>query len=215
MGIEGTVGQRLPDPALPLPTQQELDDRSSSGDTEGRARNHGLDADLVDPRETWSLSGQGCTRCKALEAVAGGVVVDDSRKMRLTVVADEATRKAVLADLATHPALKDVRGAVLVTAYPPDHWVVKELGLAPGLTLQPAGTVSPVLWRMRTYAGPAALAEAIKKADPNYNPDLDPDPTTKPALDALVAKCEEIPAWAYAVAAVVVLMLRKPQEQPK
>jgi hypothetical protein len=58
---------------------------------------------------------------------------------------------------------------------------VAGVGFAPGITLQSApgpDGKAPVLFRFAVYRGPERLAAALRKADPNYQPERDPDPGT-------------------------------------
>jgi hypothetical protein len=147
----------------------------------GAVSNFGLDPRRVPAEARYRLNGKEVSRREALAAF--GALADDSGKLRLTIVGDADLRKRVLDDLANHPALKGARDRLLVQDYPPGHWAVAGVGFAPGVTLQPpAGPdgTAPVLFRMTSYAGPDALATALRKADPNYRPERDPDPA-KPA----------------------------------
>ena len=150
---------------------------------QGDEPNFGLDLGRIDAAAKYQLNGREITRDQALTAL--GELPDDSNRLRLTIVGDAAFRERVRADLASHPALLALKDRLLTQDYPPDHWAVADVGFAGGLTLQPpAGKdgKAPVLWRMTQYPGPDALAGAIRKADPLYQPSRDPDPTkTDPA----------------------------------
>lgn len=142
------------------------------------ASNFGISADKVSSESGYCLNGKKVSRGDAFAAF--GKLTDDSAKQRLTIVGDESLRKKVKDDLATHPALAEWRDKLLVQDYAPDHWAVTGVGFAPGITLQsPAGSdgKAPVLFRMTSYAGPDVLAGALRKADPNYKPERDPDPS--------------------------------------
>jgi hypothetical protein len=67
---------------------------------------------------------------------------------------------------------------------------VEGVGFAPGITLQSAPSANgkaAVLFRMTTYTSPETLAGVIRKADPNYKPERDPDPS-RPAPDPQPSK---------------------------
>lgn len=133
---------------------------------------------------SYDCSGVKCTRKEAFQSLVGASgLTDDRNKSFLTIVGDDQLRRAVLRDLDNSDALRGWRDRLHITSYPPDHWCVKQVGLAGGITLQgppDAGGASPVIWRFRAYAGDVALAEALRKSDPNYRSDADPDPAKKP-----------------------------------
>jgi hypothetical protein len=141
-------------------------------------RNFGITTDKVSSDCGYCLNGKRVNRDAALAAL--GKLTDDSGRQRLTIVGDEAFRKTVLSDLTAHPALAEWREQLVVQDYKPDHWAITGVGFAPGITLQSPPErdgKAPVLFRMTSYAGPEALAGALRKADPNYKPDRDPDPS--------------------------------------
>ncbi len=142
----------------------------------------GVVTDKIPQDETYTHRGKLCCKNHAFEALQS-TLPDDRSKWFLTIVGDEPMRKQVLRDLEIDPGLAVLRPRLHVNAYDPKAWHVSQVGLQPGITLQqpPDATGrSAVQWRFRTYAGPLALAEAIRKADPNYQPATDPDPA-KPA----------------------------------
>lgn len=161
-----------PDDAPPLPSESRPP----------VSQNFGVDRSKLKGEESYHLNGRKATRKQAIEAIEANVP-DDVDKLRLTVIGGEADRKRVLADIDTHPALAEVKGRVLVQSYPADHWAVAKAGFvttgAPTIYVQqPDGRV---LHRQDAYAGPEPLAEAVRKADPNYQPKNDPD-LNRPAL---------------------------------
>lgn len=117
-------------------------------------------------------------------------LVDDSGKLRLTIIGSDAQRKPVLDALAAIPA----REQFLVQDYAPDHWAVRSVGFdcdgAPSIYLQlPDGRV---LHRQASFLGRDQLASAmdaavhlagqLRRPDPNYDPKKDPDILKKPAV---------------------------------
>ena len=144
----------------------------------------GVSPERVPQQLSYAVNGinvakAGVYRCLLGEA-AGGALTDDRAKMFLTVVGDEAMRKKVLGNLASDPSL---RSKLHINAFAPDSWQVQQVGFPSGVTLQgppDAAGRSPVIWRFREAPNAVALAEAIRKADPNYQPNADPDPA-KPA----------------------------------
>jgi hypothetical protein len=151
----------------------------------------------------WSLSGVPCSEADAVSAV----LADDSRAPHLTVIGPEAERSRVLADLDAAPALAPWRGLLRVQSYAPDSWA-----LAVGFATDGRPTIyyqcadGRVLFRMSDYAGPDALASALRRADPNYNPAS--DPSGRPALPGLPFDPAKVPmaAWGLGAAALYFLM---------
>lgn len=145
----------------------------------------GVDSKRVSESMTWECSGRPCSKQHVFTRLAD-TLSDDRAKPFLTLVADEATRKRFLADL-DGPTMAALKAKCHVNVYDPSDWHVAQVGLQPGLTCQgppDAAGKSPVLFRFRAYAGPEATAEAVRKVDPNYKPDADPDPakpSPKPA----------------------------------
>ncbi|HJZ93117.1 MAG TPA: hypothetical protein VKE40_19730 [Gemmataceae bacterium] len=159
--------------------------RPRAGIAEDDDPNFGIDRERISTARHYRLNGRDVSRDEALRVL--GAIPDDTDRLRLTVVGDSELRRRVRADLDSHPALAPVRSRVSVQDYAPDHWAVADVGFAPGVTLQlPPGPdgKAPVLWRMSSYSGPDLVAGAIRKADPLYKPDRDPDPSkpdpTKP-----------------------------------
>jgi hypothetical protein len=95
----------------------------------------------------------------------------------LTIIGSDDERKAVTDDLNKHPLLSPLASNLLVRDYRPDHWHVARAGFVtaghPSIYLQ--ATDGKVLHRTAVYEGPEKLAEAIRKADPHYDPSKDPD----------------------------------------
>lgn len=173
----------------------------------GAERNFGVlpDAKGDGPTE-YRLNGTDCTRERAWKALAEGSVPDDGHKLRLTIIGDEEQRKRVLADLEL-PPMADWRDKLLVQAYPPDHWAVKDAGFVcsgqPTIYVQtPAGKV---LHRQDDYGGAGLdLYAAIRRANDKYQPAKDPDlrketPVIPPAVNPFVWPW---PVWAGLAAAL-------------
>ena len=120
-----------------------------------------------------------------MRIIKGGAegLTDDAQKMRLTIIGTEAECRQVLGDLDRHPALAGWKDQLVVQAYRPDAWAVKNVGLPvkghPVIILQTApdshwlGKV--VHAQVDYHDGPEGLAGALRTADPNYRPDRDPD----------------------------------------
>ncbi|HEX5273173.1 MAG TPA: hypothetical protein VFW33_21905, partial [Gemmataceae bacterium] len=143
-------------------------------------------------RESYSLCGNQCSEAEAVRAIA-----DDSARNHLTVIGDEAGRKAVLADLASSPSLNAWAQKCRVQSYAPDAWE-----LAVGFTSRPGPRPTVVVQDpsgrvllRAAYSTPAALAGALRRADPSYDPAKDPDgsPPVKPSSPNVVPP---LPPWA-------------------
>lgn len=127
---------------------------------------------------SFALNGKQIDR-----ATAEALVSRYATALRLTVVGDAAMREQVRSDLATAPQLAPWRGKLCVQDYDPANPLARDMGLVPGLTLQlPPGPDGrgKVLHRQTSYTGPAKLAEALRRADPTYQPAKDPDLTQPP-----------------------------------
>ena len=160
---------------------------------------------LADNDERHSLNGGRVTANEAIAVI--GKLEDDSDKLRLTIIGSEAERRAVLDDLAKHPELAPLREQLSVQSYAPDHWAVAGLGFVqsgkPTIYLQTSD--GAVRHRQDEYRGPEKLAEAIRRADPHYRPENDPD-LNRPALFPFL-HLARMPGWAWAVAGILLLIL--------
>lgn len=139
--------------------------------------NYGLDRSKIADHERFTINGVEVPRHKAFQAI-GAPLPNDAGLLRMTVIGSDADRKKVLDDVAKFPE----REKMLVQDYPPDHWAVKGAGFVttgkPTIYLQaPSGKV---LHRQDSYSGPAPLVEAIRRADPNYDPKKDKDLNAAP-----------------------------------
>jgi hypothetical protein len=168
--------------------------------------NFGLDVAKVSSESRYRRNGREITRGEAFAAVAK--LVDDSRHRRLTIVGDEAFRAQVRGDLARDERLRAWTTQLLVQDYPPDHWAVAGVGMAPGVTLQgppDADGKAPVLCRMSQYAGPDDLVGALRRADPEYRPDRDPEPNAP-------VEPRSFPAVAWILIGATILLFLLPRK---
>jgi hypothetical protein len=127
-------------------------------------------------RVTYRRGDRELTRDEALAAVSQSIPRDEGL-LRITVIGPASACVQVQADLANHAALARYKGRVVVQAYRPDHPLIQGLGFVtsgnPVIYIQaPNGAV---LHRQNDYRGAEKLAEAIRKADPSYDPAKDPD----------------------------------------
>jgi hypothetical protein len=133
----------------------------------------GVDLDKIGPSRI-TLNGVEVTR----EAAAGVILPDDRSLLRVTVIGTEAACRQVTADLAA----SEWKGKVLVQEYRPAEWAVKPGFVTTGNpTIYCQAPDGRVLHRQDDYEGGLpALAGALRKADPKYDPAKDPD-LRKPA----------------------------------
>lgn len=156
-------------------------------------KNFGLAVDRLNGRERHLLGQREVSKLRLFHVLGIGAgvqttVPDTSKLLRLVVIDADSTRRAqVRKDLDTHPALTELRAGCQVQDYGPDHWHVQDLQ-----TRQPAfaaGTpriclmtvAGEVLHSQPDYDGGAeALAEAYRRARPDYDPARDPDRRPRP-----------------------------------
>jgi hypothetical protein len=186
----------------------------------------GVDKDKIDGEPRILRRGREISRAQAMSLVEGKELPDDAAKQRLTVIGPEADRRKVLDDLERAPELAPFKGKLAVQSYDPANWAVERSGFVTGgkPTIYVQAPSGKVLHRQDDYEGGApALAEAIRKADPSYDPAKDPD-LRKPApapdpdqtnpLKRALGKWPspaEVPwyAWVLAGAGVLLLLKRK------
>jgi len=152
---------------------------------EQKEQNFGLDRTRIDMGvEKFWLGGREVTRKQAYSAIEGKGkdLIDDREKLRLTVIGTSSECQAVMKDLENNPLLTPFSDTLLVQAYRPDSWAVKDIGLLPGSPriivqsgpdLRGAGKV---LHSQGDYEGGAvALADALRRVRPDYDPKKDAD----------------------------------------
>lgn len=148
----------------------------------------GVKSDEVS-RHRHSISGKTVMEDAGLKAISSGALSDDSAKLWLSIWSrDPAKRAAVVADLKKDPFIwkwvTDRCHLFAGEAASPDHFLAKDregkpiyhFDGDPVVSLQaPDGTE---LWHDGGYTqGPASL-QAMRKRDPNYQPDTVPGPKT-------------------------------------
>ena len=156
----------------------------------GCIKNFGVNMEKISKRETYSINGEEVSKKQVEAVLAGDQIPDDANKLRLTVIGPDKDRQRVLADIGKSKAFDPLREKLVIKEYPPDHWAVKGVGFkttgTPTIYLQAPG--GKVLHRQDEDAGGAeklaeaiSKVEAIRKPDPNYKAEADPD-LRKPAL---------------------------------
>jgi hypothetical protein len=142
----------------------------------------GVEWDKIATHEEYRRNGQAISSKEAQQALADKSLPNDSHYLRLTIIGDSADAQRVLSDLHQSPVLAPYRDQTVVQSYPANHWAVAQAGFVtsgkPTLYLQkPDGQV---VWRQDSYSGPEELAEAIRRAQPDYDPKKDPDGKAAP-----------------------------------
>jgi hypothetical protein len=139
--------------------------------------NFGLDRKRLSANGKHFVNGREVSKEELLQALGPPRLPDDSKWLCLTIIGSETARKQVLSDLKTSPLLAPWKDRIKVQDYPPDHWAVKDAGFVtsgrPTIYCQAAD--GKVLHRQDDYRGAQALAEVLRKADPMYQPEKDPD----------------------------------------
>lgn len=174
-------------------------------------QNFGIDETWKPNGEKLTLNGMRISKERAKEILSRPTLEDDSNKLRLTIIGPEAERKRVLDDL--NGPLATLAKDFVIQSYEPTNWAVARYGFvcsgAPTIYAQaPDGKV---LHRQDDYrdgaSGLQRALEAIRKADPSYEPAKDPDLRKAPAGKA--------PTWlliAFAVVAWMMFNKSKPKQ---
>jgi hypothetical protein len=172
--------------------------------------NYGVETDQLNGGhgEHYRLNGVPVSPERARQALAGDPIPDDTARLRLTVIGDTTAARRVTSDLASAATLAPWKDRVVVQAYAPDHWAVARAGFSTGgrPTIYVQAPSGKVLHRQDDYAdGAEGLAQALRRADPNYDPAKDPDLRKPKGLDLT-----RIPpaAWILAAAALLLLFRR-------
>jgi hypothetical protein len=168
--------------------------------------NFGVNRLTPHTRERYIINGIDATGEEALQALQEKNVPNDKSLLRLTIIGPEALRKQVRSDIENHPSLTCFSEKYLVQDYAPENWAVKQGFFTEGkptIYLQlPSGKV---LHRQDDYAdGAAGLATALRKADPNYAPEKDPD-KRKPLVIPFIS--DYIPFAVLAFLALVLFLI--------
>jgi len=180
---------------------------------EQQEQNFGLDRSRLDSGvEKFWLGGREVTRKQAYSAIEGKGkdLIDDREKLRLTVIGTASECATVTKDLETNPALSVFADTLLVQSYRPDNWAVKELGFlhgTPRIMVQggpDSRGAGKVLHSQGDYEGGAnALAEALRRVRPDYDPKNDSDlRKPKPILPT-----PSLPGTGNSTIALIVMLL--------
>ena len=190
-------------------------------DTKADIQNFGLDPTKIGKEgERFHVASDEAKRfVEGLKDPADG----GGAMLHLTVIGEDAEREKVLNDLKSHPALAPYRGKLLIQDYKPGEWAVEpSLGFqagTPSIVIEAGKTPDDpkggkVIWRANNYqAGPEGLAEALRKANPDYRPNLDPGPTV-PSKTPFVFDPENWP-WIFVVGVVLFMLISLPTRKDR
>lgn len=164
--------------------------------------NFGLDRTRLSAAGKHFVDGKEVSKEELLQALGKPCFPDDSQWPSLTIIGPEGARQKVLSDLQSSPCLIPWKDRIKVRDYPPDHWTVRDTGFVtsgqPTIYFQaPDGTV---LHRQDEYRGPEALAAVLRKADPAYQPERDPD---------LNKSLASVPLWMWIGGGILLVLLWK------
>lgn len=150
--------------------------------------NFGLDKDRIGQDRFDSVNGREVTRRELFQHLTAADVPADSGKLRLTVIGVVEDCRKVIADMESNPALTRFRDQIAIQEYRPEEWPVQPGFVRDGkpvIYLQSPNGEVPM--RGVVYPGPDALAKAlpaaIRRVDPSYDPEKDPDLCIKPKVD--------------------------------
>ena len=206
-----------PPPPIPAPSQIQASNLSfQNTDPEeetypsSKFENFGIEQEKLDHSERYWLNGLALTSKQACKILGNAAVLpDDSNLGRITLIGTKEDCNAVQNDLSNHPALLPYKAKYLLQSYLPGDWAVKNVGFdvsgSPRIIVQEAPNakgVARVLHSQADYAdGPEGLANALRKADPNYDPSKDVD---RRKLNPI-----QLPEWAgnWLVFAIALLSL--------
>lgn len=152
------------------------------GQVTGQALNFGMEPGRMGDKSRYTAPSEKARQF--IQESAGPDV-----KLHVTVIGSDDNRAPVVNDLMTNPAFASVRGSMLVQDYAPGEWEVDpSLGFKtdgqPTILVQTGKSAADpkggrVVYRASDYSmGAEALAEEIRKINPNYKPAVDPGPAT-------------------------------------
>jgi hypothetical protein len=156
-----------------------------------------------DPEPRYQVNGKEATKSQVIQAFEGQAV-DQSTKLRLTVIGPRQSRQAVLEDVKRTPDLQSVVSNFLLKDYDPTDWEVSRSGFytqgSPTIYVQaPTGKV---LHRQDSYTGAEDLASVLRKANDQYKAEADPN-LSKAAVFGLFG----LPLEAWVVIAIVLYFI--------
>lgn len=196
---------------------------AGNGNTQIGQNFFGVDRSLVPNQETFSLNGRQVDFRQSAEAFGDDTLIDDSGKLRITLIGDPNSCSSVASDLKSHPAIASISNKFLVQSYRPGSWPIgvfkrpQSQGensdqLIISISGPPDKGGKGIEYHSQVgYAGPDKLAlamhEVLRRADPSYQPDKTPD-LTKPKPDPAPAPAVPDGAniWMVVLAAITALL---------
>jgi hypothetical protein len=166
-----------------------------------------------DEKPKYRIQGKPVSREEAVETIQTGKIPDDSGKLRVTVIGAQTERDRVSGDLMTSPSFKDLRADLVCKFYPANAWEVSKGFFTAGHpTIYGQYPDGKVFHRQDDYEGGAeALADAIRQADPNYDPAKDTDArsgTFSGILNAIKGESQSA-GWGLGIFSILAVVLRR------
>lgn len=173
-------------------------------------KDYGVAVERMAGCERFVLNGREVPRTLALSEVCGRNLPDDAGKLRVTITGPGA-RELALA-FQTSAELLPWRGKVVLQEYPEGsaHWHLAGLGFPDkGVVVQsPAGgSGRGLVLHASDSHDPAALAQALRKADPKFDPKKSPNLNNQ--LPGLPPIPLAVPAAAAGATALILYRRRK------
>ena len=173
---------------------------------ESSADMFGVDFNRIKPG-TLTCNGQPITREKASQLVEESWRPSDKNLPFLVIIGPADDCKKVMEDLKDPKLAAEIKGKWRVQEYRPDEWAVKDVGFVttgkPTIIMESAA--GKVLHRQDSYKGIESLFQTLRKANPEYKNQNDPD-LTKPAL---ISGNYAVPLGAFALLIAVVALGKK------
>lgn len=158
----------------------------------------GVDPSKIPQGPTYTVNGKPCSRKEAFHAVTNKNLPDDAHKIRITVIG--SNHDSVCKDI-----LSKYGDRFVVQGYTSDHWAVKECGFRAGgnPTVYVQRPDGKVLHRQDDVAN---LDKALRRVDPSYKPESDPDLRKDPVASAMDF-LKNLPVWVYVAGAFLAFYL--------
>jgi hypothetical protein len=180
--------------------------------------NYGINTENLPSDNAYTKNGKPVTRREAFQLVTGGGVDNDNNQPWIVAVGDAAFLSKFRSLWQSLPS--ETRSKFNLQTYTPDNWGASGVGYASGVTCTKPDNGSGkavVQWRFRELPSIEQLTEGLRKADPNYRPDADPDPAkpkpktpSGPDGNPINPQTPTIPImWVIVGIGIVILLIRK------
>jgi len=179
----------------------------------------GVDLDALGSHpERHSISGREVDKNRAFEELDSRLKDTSSKMWLLVIDKDKERRSKVIEDIVADPGLQPLLDRTCVKSYDPTHAHLRDRDTGKPMyvttgepTIYLLAQNGKVLHRQDDYRGKSDL-QALRKADPAYDPAKDPDlrkkPTTAPVTDPMNAG----PMLLLAAGAAVLFLKRRQTE---